>query len=234
MNEDNEYKRYEAARLELNRLNAVEAKRANQWRKAAGAIFLLAGASLALNAYQATLPRLTPYIVEVDQLGQSQASRLAEQTQIADVRVIRHELEDFIKAWRRVTSDGSMVMQSVKQVNSMLDATAPAHDVVVSWYDSNNPLERAKEKTVHVNYVKANPADRTERTWLIEWAEVERDLTGQPLLDRPKFYAARVVINLVNPQTLGEAELNHLGVVITELEFERQPTPPVITNNTRS
>src|SRR2546421_9964461 len=131
---------YKQALRETDNRNGRFAPAALNWRRAGLAFFVLALCSILLNFYQAALPRVVPYAVEIDKIGTPHfhGSVLERADQfVVPPRCIRDHLRRFVENLRRLTADPDMTRlsfqtaskmaagEAIGQINKYVDMTKP-------------------------------------------------------------------------------------------------------------
>jgi type IV secretion system protein VirB5 len=208
---------YLAARLEWNERyhGFIRAKR--NWQIIAVAA-LVVDAVLGLGILrQASQSRVTPYVVEVDELGQSLVVGPAERSGPADPRLVRYQLAEFVRRVRSIVADGAAEKQ-------LLDA-AYAHTAgsatrfLNDHFKENNPFLRMRERTVSVDVTSILRLPASD-SWQLQWTETHRGLDGA-VLTRERWQALMTVE--IRPGDTPEAiQQNPLGLFVTEIQWTKQ------------
>src|SRR5262245_7896135 len=105
-NSSNVHNPYLAARKEWDERYGDLISRARNWRAAAFLFGVIALASVAGIVAIAKQARVVPYVVAVDSLGRVASVGMAETASIADDRLKRAAIYQWVSDWRIVTIDG--------------------------------------------------------------------------------------------------------------------------------
>jgi type IV secretory pathway TrbF-like protein len=212
---------YLRAREEFMSTYADLAKGKRNWQLCAFGLLVLLGAVLAAYLRLASTSRITPYIVEVDRLGQPAVFGPAETLRPKDTRLYIYTLSSFIRNLRTVSSDADTQREllfagyayAAGAARATLDEyfVHPAHDPRV--------LGRSMTRQVDITSVLSVPKTKT---WKVSWRETERPRLAGPV--RIVAWEAYLTIAL-NPPTSTEGLLkNPLGLYITDLSWSEVAT----------
>jgi type IV secretion system protein VirB5 len=208
------------------------AKGKRNWQLAAfGALALafILGAGLIVTANQS---HITPYVVEVDRLGQAQAFGPAEQLHAVDQRLIVSQLARFIRDIRTVLGDPAGQADLIKRAYAFVDRDVSPFLNAYFTTPAIDPRVLGKDITrlVEITSVLAVPATTAggPRTWKVSWTETTMPRTGG---GAPTEAAWEGYFNtrLTPPSTLERITLNPLGLYITSInwtELAKRVTPP--------
>lgn len=164
--------------------------------------------------YLSTTSRITPYIVEVDKHGDAVAFGPAEQLQNPDERIIRRELENFIRDLRTVHAPGNEPLQ--QQALARLDAHVrpPAAGRVAAWFKEHNPFAPDR---VAVS-VQVTSILRLEKDlWQVEWSETPYARDGVP--KKPQLWQAVLSIHFDPPTSSESIHLNTFGLYVRHIDW---------------
>jgi type IV secretion system protein VirB5 len=208
---------YLAARLEWNERyhGFIRAKR--NWQIIA-LVALLVNAALGVGIlWQASQSRVTPYVVEVDELGQTLVVGPAEKAGPADPRLVRYQIVEFIRKVRSIVADGAAEKQLLD--GAYAHAAGAATRFLNDHFQTSNPFLRMQERTVSVEVtsVLQLPASKS---WQLQWTETHRGLDGAVLV-RERWQAIAAV-EIRPGQTPEEVERNPLGLYVTDIQWTKQ------------
>lgn len=168
--------------------------------------------------------KFVPYIVEVDKLGQSQASGIVTAASPIDSRLFSSTVSEFIENARLVSPDVALQRKAVFKLYSHLSPNDPATIKMNEWLngsEDSSPFKRAAKEMVSTEITSVLP--QTPDTWQIEWTETTRDrqgvLKGKPVIMRAlvTVYAAET-----SPQTTEKQLLdNPLSIYIRDFSWSR-------------
>ena len=208
---------YLAARREWDERYGDLISRARNWRLAAflalGIAVIETGGLIA----QSMRSKVVPFVVAVDNLGRVVASGTADQVSVADDRLKRAALVQWVSDWRTVTSDGVAQRKSIDRVYSMIGRGTAAQIQVSEYYRNDPPHKRAQTQMVSVD-VKAVYSS-SEKTWEVEWVEVARGITGDVQSEQRWKGSFTVAANPPTDERL--ARVNPLGLFITNLSWSK-------------
>ncbi len=208
---------YLAARREWDERYGDLISRARNWRVvaflcAATALFETCGMiALALRS------KVVPYIVTVDSLGRVAASGRVEQASIADDRMRRAALFQWIEDLRSVTTDGIAQRRAIDRVYSYIASGSPAQTFISEFYRSDPPQKRALTETVSVDVQSVLPT--SDQTYEIEWLETVRDLQGQ-IKSQDRWKGAFTIV-VRPPEEERLLRVNPLGIFITNTSWSK-------------
>ena len=208
---------YLAARLEWNERyhGFVRAKR--NWQVIA-LVALVVNAMLGLGIlWQASQSRVTPYVVEVDQLGQTLVIGPAEKSQNTDPRLVRYQLAELIRKVRSIVADGAAEKQLLD--SAYAHASGAATRFLNDHYKEHNPFLRMQERTVSVEVTSVLPLPASD-SWQLQWTETHRGLDGAVLaLER---WQALLAVEIRPGNTPEQIEQNPLGLYVTDIQWTKQ------------
>ncbi len=191
--------------------------RAKNWRFAAfacAAIAFLAVGGLILQARQS---RLVPFVVAVNELGRPVASGVAATSGTLPEAVMRASLADFVTEWRSVTIDWTFQRAQINRVFAQIAQGSRAQVAISEWYRSDPPQNRAQKGSVEIEIKAVLPTG--EKTWEVDWTEINRLATGQQQGKENYKGLFTVVVN--PPQSEEDARENPLGIFVTDATWSR-------------
>jgi type IV secretion system protein TrbF len=214
---------YSAGRLEWNERYGSYIKAAKDWRLVGIISLSLATLGFPLSTYvwwELSQKRYVPYIIHVDKLGTPVMAGFPSQIDIeyVDERVIRSLLGQWISSFRSVTPDGVVQKKYIDHTYSMLNQSDPAGVKVHTWILTNNPNERAREKTVSVEVTSVIALSK--KSYQIDWREIERDRQGKEMGTRR--FRSIAHVSIVPPQDEKVVHLNPIGLYIRDLDWAVQ------------
>jgi type IV secretory pathway TrbF-like protein len=216
---------YLAAREEFVSTFGDLARGKRNWQLAAFGLLALLGLVLAAYLRLSLGSRITPYVVEVDRLGQAVAFGPAEPLRATDTRVHVFTLGLLIHDLRTVSADPEtqrdMLLAGYAFVAGPARATLdayfadPAHDPRV--------LGRTVSRDVQITSVLRLPAGAggagaaAGKTWKLAWRETERPRVAGPL--HAAAWEAYLTLELHPPTTAEGLLRNPLGLYVTDLAW---------------
>jgi type IV secretion system protein VirB5 len=216
---------YLAAREEFVSTFGDLARGKRNWQLAAFGLLVLLGLVLAAYLRLSLGSRITPYVVEVDRLGQAVAFGPAEPLRATDTRVHVFTLGLLIHDLRTVSADPDtqrdLLLAGYAFVagpaRATLDAyfSDPAHDPRV--------LGRGVSRDVQITAVLRMPsgaagaAGAPAKTWKVAWRETERPRLAGPV--RAAAWEAYLTLEQHPPTTAEGLLRNPLGIYVTDLAW---------------
>lgn len=209
--------RYLSARREWDERYGDLLTRARNWRMAAFLALLTAAVSAGGMVALAVQTRIVPFVVAVDSLGRPVASGLAEQASVADDRLKRAALIQWVSDLRTVTSDGISQRKAIDRVYAMIARGSAAQLEVSEFYRNEPPQKRAQSAMVSVD-VKAIYSS-SERTYVVEWVETTRGLGGDLQAEQAWKGSFTIAVNPPSDEQL--ARVNPLGVYVVNASWSK-------------
>lgn len=177
----------------------------------------------------ATQSRITPYVVEVDQLGRAQAFGPAEPLRMTDQRVVMSQLAAFVRDLRTVAADPAVQADLVQRAYVFADQGAATFLNGYFASPANDPrrLSKAMTRLAEVTSVLPLPgrtgADGLPSAWKVSWVETTMPRTdgGAPTVSAWEgYFGTRVVL----PTTAERLTANPLGLYVTSVTWTQLAT----------
>ena len=195
---------------------AVSAMR--NWRNLSFALVIVLLAAVAGLTWQGAQSKVVPYVVVLDKDGQELHSGLAGKNPTTEAKVIKAELENFIKKGRLASMDRQLMLQNINFVYAHLKNNTPALKKLNAHFQENNPFEVISKQTKIVDKVtSALPV--TENTWSLEWTETSRDISNGEILKTENYKAIATILRQ-DPETPEQWSSNPFGIWIVDFEWE--------------
>lgn len=195
-------------------IGAARAQAAN-WRRMALGLLVLAGGLAGALAWLSVQGTVTPWVVEVDRLGQVQAVGPAERGYAPTDEQVRSSLARLIESVRAISSDGVVVGAAWERAYAMVDGDAARF---ITDYANGIDLKGLVGKTqvtVEVTSVlRASP-----KSFRAAWIE-RRYVDGQ--LAATERWSAILTVEVRRPRTDREILANGLGVHVTAISWSRE------------
>jgi len=201
---------FEAQRRSWNERYAVHVQHARHWRYAAFGAIGVSIVAVAGALHYAEMPRVTPFIVEVDHLGDAVAVKRADIAAPIDPRILKAELARWIFNARTVSADATAQRSYIVDAIAMLDEHGAAYQQYHDWFSAHNPFTRAASELVTVEISSVLPV--SANTWRIEWREETRTRGGT--LEGKHDWEATVTVSVSPPTTDKEILKNPVGLYI--------------------
>lgn len=205
--------RFLRARLEWNDRFHGLARGKRNWQIVASAL-LLSNIVLAVGlAWLSTQSSVTPYVVEVDRLGQVEAFGPAEQLRKTDERLIRYQLGMYLRDLRTVVSDAEAQKELLNRAYAF--TRGPAVSFLNEHFTSDNPFAKARNERVAVEV--RSILRISEHTWQLQWEETPQSLEGRQGTARG--WQAVATVELDPPDTTSGILTNPLGLYVIEISW---------------
>jgi type IV secretory pathway TrbF-like protein len=167
------------------------------------------------------LPKQVLYVVERDKTGNVHYAGPVKPVDMDghtwDLVKIQG-LKRFLESWRTVTTDRTAQVNDWDRSFMFVGDGSAAKTALAHWFEENDPIKRvAKGELVTVRF-KTFDVEGV-RTYGLWWDEITTSLSGQVVSQQT--WRARVVYDLHIPTSERAREENSLGVLITELSWER-------------
>lgn len=209
---------YLAARYEWNERYGGATRAATAWRTIGVLSMTLAVIGFGYGLYQSSQVKLVPYIVEVDKLGNSVSGGFPAQIEYADERVVRAMLGTWVSSFRSITPDTVVQKGYIDRTYAMLRKSDPSTEKVNNWFRNNSPFDRARTVTVSVEV--SNVVALSNKSYQIDWSEVERDRSGKEL--RTRRWRGVATVTLSPPQDEAIIRLNPIGLYLQDFDWTAQ------------
>jgi type IV secretion system protein TrbF len=208
---------YIAARREWDERYGSLITRAKNWRTiallCASTVVLETGGLVALSMRS----RVIPYVVAVDNLGRQVAAGPADQASVADDKLRRAAIFEWVGDLRVVTNDGVAQRKAIDRVYAHIANSSQAMGFINDFYRSDPPQKRAETQTVDADVQSVLPT--SDKTFEVEWMETTRDLQGQ-VTQQVRWKGAFTVV--VNPPTDERLlRINPLGIYVTNTSWSK-------------
>lgn len=183
-----------------------------------GELFVIAMFAMAL-VWHSTQSKVVPYIVRVDDAGQSLVIGAAEGTTIQDQRVIGWQLQSFVREVRQVTADRTA--QKALLDHAYVQTVGAAVPFLNEYFraEATNPFVRNRSSIV-MPAVKNTLRLGDSNSWQVEWVETVRSLEGK--LAEEQTWIGQFDVEIAPPSTPEEIIANPLGFKVTRISWSRK------------
>jgi type IV secretion system protein VirB5 len=185
------------------------------WQLAALGLLAVDGLLTAGIIHLASQSRVTPFVVEVDRLGQSVAFGPAEQLRKTDERLIRYQLNLFVRDVRSIFADGEVQKTVINRAYA--HAKDGALTFLNDYFKKSNPFLRAAEGTVTVQVQSV--LRLSARSWQVQWRETQLAPGGRVVSETA--WQAVLGVELVPPDTTDALLVNPLGLYVTDINWTK-------------
>lgn len=177
----------------------------------------------------ATSSRITPYVVEVNELGQARAFGPAKQTDEASERIVIAELSSFIRNVRSVYSDPQAQRDMIYRAYA--HANQGARTFLENYFSNpeNDPRLLADDfsRTAQVQSVTRLP---DSQTYKVQWRETKHFDDGSTSASA---WEAYLTVEQIPPQSADMMQYNPLGITVTDISWSKIFSPD-LSGNTSS
>lgn len=161
----------------------------------------------------ASQSRVSPFVVEVDRLGQAVAFGPAEQLRKTDERLIRYQLNLFVRDVRSVFSDAEVQKTVINRAYG--HAKDGALGFLNDYFKKSNPFLREAEGTVTVQVQSVLRLSAS--SWQVQWRETQLAPGGRVVSEAA--WQAVLSVELTPPETTDVLLVNPLGLYVTEINW---------------
>lgn len=168
--------------------------------------------------------KLTPYVIEVDKLGQSQFAGTIPNYDFRDPKIINVMLTDFVSDFRTVSIDKELSVKLLQRLYAKLDSGSTANAKISNYFtandEKNNPFIRSEKEVVTVEVKSILQVTGT--TYAIEWSEYIRGAKSGKL-ESTNFFKANVTIEYKDTSNFSFDSLiaNPLGMYIVDFDLQK-------------
>jgi type IV secretory pathway TrbF-like protein len=218
MSTTTEFSPYVAARREWDERYGDLLTRAKNWRTVALVACLAAvasGISAIVGISRAS--HIAPFVAVVDGQGHSVSMGYADAVSVADDRLKRSSLQNWVSSLRLVTTDGIAQRKAIDAAYSQIASGSAAQTFISDWYRSNTPAHRAETETVSVDVTAVLPT--SDKTYEVDWTEITHDLYGNVKSTDHFKGSFQLVINPPTDEAL--ARRNPLGIYVTSASWSK-------------
>lgn len=166
----------------------------------------------------ASTAQITPYVVEVDALGQARAFGPAETTLRPGDPLVIHQLSLFIRNLRTVYQDPLAQKDMVVRAYAYVDASAERWLNDYFRRPENDPRLLAQQFSRRVEVTSVIRVPESD-TWKVSWTEIETP--GSAGTERRSAWEGYLTVTEVPPATAASIEYNPLGLYITALNWTK-------------
>jgi type IV secretory pathway TrbF-like protein len=162
--------------------------------------------------------RVTPYLVEVDQLGRVRASGPVEQLRAVEARLVVAQLAEFIRDARTVVPAPAAQADVLNRAYAYADQGGAAFLNAYFSDVHNDPriVGRAVTRSIDVRSVLPVPKSNN---WRLQWTETEYPISGGTVTATP--WEGYLGVRIVPPETADAIARNPLGVYVTSVTWTK-------------
>jgi type IV secretory pathway TrbF-like protein len=216
-----EHNPYLAARHEFMSTYADLARGKRNWQLCAFGLLVLLGGVLLAYLRLSGQSRITPYVVEVDRLGQAVAFGPAEALRPKDTRMTMYQLATFIRDLRTVSSDVETERQLLYAGYAFAAGAARAALDEYFINPAHDPRVLGRSLTRQVEITSLLPLPKS-KTWKVSWREIERPRVAGAA--RTVAWEAYLTVAVNTPTTTEALLKNPTGLFVTDLSWSEVTT----------
>lgn len=209
---------YLSARREWNERYGSYISQTRNWQIIAIVALGVAGTAVGGLAWIGAQSKITPYVVEVDKLGQTVAVGIAEKAATPDARIIRAQLASWIINARSVYSDAAAQNKAINDAYALVGNNQPAFRTLADFHTAFQPFERAKTENVSIAVESVLPI--TPDSYRIEWREEVRERDGRVVSNTN--WQAQASVTIIPPTQESQALINPMGIIIEAISWSQR------------
>lgn len=192
-------------------------KQKRNWQVVAFVSLFIAFVSVMGVIYLGSQNKLVPYVVQVDKLGRTVASGVANKVDLKDANVIKSDLEGFIINWRSVWGDPKAQRKFIFDTYKYIKGNSLAFTLISKEYKKNEPFQRLQSERVSVQVNSV--LQIADNNWQLDWTEIRTDKQGKDL--STDNYRGLFIVEQIAPTTEKAIRDNPLGNFITEINYSK-------------
>lgn len=209
--------RYEKAKKEHYDMYMKQAKSIHSWKKAFMLSMLFNICSFSIAGYLATRSELIPYVIEVDETGNAKGINPATQKKyIPQEAEKEYFIKEFIKRTRLISLDVDVLNSNFTTNRYYLGGMARKKYLKMLEKEDTTELVKA-EMTRSIQIQSFNKLTGAENSYQARWEEILYSKSGDELQKRN--YTGIFTIEIEQPKTLDELEINPLGIKISDFSL---------------
>lgn len=190
--------------------------RARNWRLAAILSLMVSIIAVSGVVYIGSQSKIKPYIVEVDEIGQTSNKGFMKPLRVKE-NIVKFSLSDFITNYRTIyLSDPNIQKKMIYKTYDYLSSSLPAYNQVVAYYQKNSPFKSESSRQVAISTV-LNLGIPT--AWQVDW--IEKVLTKKGILKSTTQYRATINVVVMPPNDEEEIFKNPLGLYIKDVAIQK-------------
>jgi type IV secretion system protein VirB5 len=192
---------------------------ARNWRLMAFGCLAMTGASAGGLLWQSLQSRITPYVVEVDRLGEARAVSEVERAYRPNDAQIAWHLAKFIEHVRSVSLDPVLMRRDWLEAYDF--TTKRGAQFLGDYARSADPFGHIGERTVSVQVTSVIRA--SDRSFQVKWIETQYERGTQT---GTSHWTGILTIVLKPPVSADVLRKNPLGIYVDAIDWSRELEPP--------
>ncbi|WP_299083394.1 VirB8/TrbF family protein [uncultured Ruegeria sp.] len=212
--------RYKRARQDWDERFSFHAQAAQKWRRLGLGGVMVGLFGIGYGLWVDGQSEFKPFIVKVDELGQSETIRNVETISEWPKQMVKRDLSDFVNWTRSVPADREVMVSNFRRVFTFLTAGDPAETMVkeIGRSPTLSPFRIAETRTRSVEIISVNFVGGS--SWLVEWRETTRARGNGKVLEISKYKGTYV---LQKAKRLSEEIItyNPLGMRVEHFDIQK-------------
>lgn len=208
---------YLNARAEWDERYGSLITRAKNWRVAflmMGALACIEGLALLEEMHRS---HVIPFVVAVDHLQHAVGQGIATETTVADPKMIRAQLQQFVEYSRSITSDQFLLKDRLEAVFNWTLPMSEANGFLVDYYRKSDPFAQSKIGTVEVEIKNINQI--TPTSYEVSWVEHKRDNQGEAISNDE--WKGILELTVLTPKDDVSVARNPLGIYVKSISWSK-------------
>jgi type IV secretion system protein VirB5 len=191
--------------------------RAKNWRAVAFIALAITFVALFGLVALSLKSKVVPYIVAVDGTGKVVSQGVATEASVADDRLIRAAIFEWIQNYRMVSSDAVVERVAIDKVYAMIASGSPAALKVTEAYRNSSPLSRSQTQVVSIEVHTVFAT--SPKSYEVDWTETTMSPQGA-VLDTENYKSA-ITFTVHPPEDEALARINPLGIYVTDISVSK-------------
>ena len=197
------------------------------------ALWLSGLASFMVLAYVrlATGPKVVPYLIEVDKLGEVVGTGTVDAMRTPEPRLVAAQVGEFLRCVRGVlpVTPPELGAAVMRRAYTFVDQSSPAATTLNAWFSdpSHDPriLGRTVARMIKVTEALPMPGGSASgASWKVRWVETDLPLVAGGVTARAQ-WEGYLTVKLQLPTTAESARDNPLGVFVTSISWNEITEP---------
>jgi type IV secretory pathway TrbF-like protein len=200
---------YEKVRRVLDQRIAHAFDQTRNWRMIAGACFVLLSFSVAGNIYLGRPSRQTPFVVAVQQNGETSSLNPATELSAPVMhRAISFFLSRFVMLAREIPADPVLLRDNMGKLFQLVNMQGKT--LLTEKLKEQSPSEEFREKNRALKI--SSVLEISRHVFQVDWFEAEYDKQGQKIAEYPMRGTFKIA--MLEPKSDGQIKENPLGIFV--------------------
>jgi type IV secretion system protein TrbF len=155
--------------------------------------------------------KVVPYAVEFNGHGEAVRVTRADEMEQPNSNQIRAALRDFVIQMRTIYAGDRRAQDNlIKAGYAKVLPNSPAFQFMTNFHHSNNPFDRGERESVEVEVNSVRSV--SDKTYLIEWTETTRQISGQAIDKR--IWHGSFTVAVIAPTEEAQIFVNPIGLYV--------------------